>query len=335
MSDYRRNNKYAFAEGSTWGTAVSLGALDGFYPQEGIDGGYLEYANAIDRGAGQGQECNSQLGNQLERDISMDLWAYENDNKALQILAGFFGEDTVTGAADPYSHAGDFQNESGKFFTFGFDEANNVQIIPSAKITDLTLMHDQDGILHFDVSAKADTVAVGGGTALDTVTYKAISQAFRLQDFVLRMNAQSGDALDADDKVGVVDFNVNLTRAVETFVTSNGSKISEPTEGAFPENIITFTIPLLSDTLAGTLESAYKNETAFKCDATWGGSTADRELVIEFPQIIITKFEKPQDEVTPAIIEARIQKASAAPTGMTSEYMNYAWKCDESASVLA
>ena len=156
-----------------------------------------------------------------------------------------------------------------------------------------------------------------------------------LQNFTFRINGQSGDALDSGDDLEVSDFKISLARPSDSVIVSGGGYIAEPKEGGFPEFRVTFRIPR-KNTVAKTLYTAITNGTLQKAEAIYGGSSASRELKFSFPQLFVESVVIPFEEVVYADVTLRVQKASAAPTGMTGITMpTAAWQCGTASAVIS
>ena len=334
MGVIKRINKFAMAKGTTWGTAPSLGVNNGFFPQ-GTPGGLSpNRPNAVDEGAGMALPKSSYLGVYDPSAPSFQIFPYEDSAIALFWMALMMGDDTVVGVADPYTHTMLFQDESNIFVGFGWDEGSKVRLLPSAIMENFEIGVDGEGRIIFDATFKGSKITTGVGTELDTVTYKSINKTFLLRNTKLRINAQGGDALDADDEATLVDFKISKNRDSDSVVPAGSDYILQSKQGKFPKLTLTFAIPRI-DALAETLYDAYLAETLQKADLIFSGSIADRELKLEYSQVKITKADNPHDEILACNIECDIEIASAAPTGMTNLMPAAIWKTDVELSPLA
>jgi hypothetical protein len=331
-----RINIYALQKGTTWGTAATFGVLDGFYPQS-LSGLKLTRSNTPDKGAGMGFVRTSHQGPDQPVSPSFQILPYEDDTIALLLMAMIMGADTVTGAADPYTHTMEAQTLSDYFVSMGWNEdASQVKLLSSAIIESLEITADGDGRIVFNISLKGNTISDGAGTELDTVTYKAQDGVFKFSSLVLRMNAQGGAALASGDEITITDFRLKMTRPSDQVVPAGDSAIIQPKQGGFPEFELEFTIPR-RDTSSETIYDAFKAETLQKADMVFSGSSASRELKIELPQVKIVSCESPRDEVITCKVSAQLQKASSTPTGMTTGILapTAIWKTDIVTSPLA
>jgi len=334
-SELSRVNKYGYKKGVAWGTPVDMAAGDLFYPQS-ISGLDLKLKVTPDVGKGQGFETAAYVGGNDALSISFDTIMYQDGGAALLLLAQLFGTDVVTGATDPFSHTMTAEATSGKFGTLTFEEGSEVKTIPSAMPTGIKIAPNGDGIMVASVSMTGNTASIANASAISSGTYpsgEAVSP-FLLSGVTLRMNTQSGDALDSGDDLTITDLEVNLQRPVTTTVVNGATAISQPKEGGYPEFSISFRIPA-KDSLAVALYAAYIAGTRQKATLTLAGTAADHELAFSFPQITLDLVENPHDDVISTRVTGRIQRALTAPTGMTGiTYPTAAWKHVTAATVL-
>lgn len=326
----KRVNKYAIALASTWGTAVAPGALDGVYFQS-FDSFDKEMNETPDMGAGMGIEQNSEQGNDNPVAPNFVVWPYENDRASMLILAVFMGSDVISGVADPYTHKMQMQPISGKFVTIVGEEGTEIKTIPTAVIQSLTVAPNANGIIEFRGQFKGNTVDVSGSVA--AVTYKADDLAFLFKNLVLRINDQSGAALSGTDAIDISDFSITGSRPSDEVFVTGATTIAFPQEGEFPSLMLEFKIPHKS-AVSNQLYTDWINKTLKKIDMTFSGSGATRELLANWPQAKIEYITNPHDNVISTTVRLRLQKASAPPTGMTTNVPEFVWQNDEAASML-
>jgi len=323
MSVETRRNKFGIAQGSTWGTAVTVGANNGLYPRSvsGLDQVRNERANT---GIGKELEMNSVLGVIQPMSISMETPLNENCLSTAFLLALLLGADSVTGSADPYTHAMGLQGVADKFFTMIFEEGAETPVIPSIYPESLEIYPGDEGEIMMQFSGKGNKRQTGGDVS--SLTYSAIGVPFRFENLVFRINAQSGDALDSDDAVEISDFRIRIQRSTDGVHVAGSDSIIQPKEGGYPEVTIEFKLPRKA-TESATFWTAREAGTLQKADLVFSGSSADRELKIELPQLKIQSVSNPHDEIISTRVECRAQKAAAAPTGMTGILVpTFTWK---------
>jgi hypothetical protein len=334
-SELSRINKYGYKKASAWGTAVDMAAGDLFYPQS-ISGLDLKKKIAPEKGKGQGFESNSYTGPNDAMSVSFDEFIYQDGGIPLLLLAQIFGTDVVTGASDPYSHTMTAATTSGKFGTLVFEEGSEVKAIPSLMPTGIKIAPNGDGIMSMNVSAIGNTVSIGAAEAISSGAYAAGEGElpFKLSGLTLRMNAMSGDALDSGDDLVVTDIELDLQRPATTEVVNGATTVSLPKEGGYPEWKLSFRIPA-KDATSVALFTAYNADTAQKATLELAGTTGDHSLLFSFPRVMIESMENPHDDVISTRVVCRLQKAAAAPTGMTGiTYPTAVWEHVTTATVL-
>lgn len=334
-SELSRVNKYGYKKATTWGVAVDMAAGDLFYPQS-ISGLDIKLKVTPDVGKGQGFETAAYVGGNDALSISFDVLLYQDGGAALLLLAQLFGTDVVTGASDPYTHTMTAGATSGKFGTLAFEEGTEVKVVPSFMPTSGKIAPNGDGIMVLSVSGIGNKVSIANASAISSGTYgsgEALSP-FKLSGVTLRVNGQSGDALDSGDDLTVTDLEADFQRPADGVVVNGGTSISKPTEGGYPEFKVSFRIPA-KDATAVALYAAYIAGTRQKATLTLAGTAADHELAFSLPQITLDSVENPHEDVISTRVTGRIQRALTAPTGMTGiTYPTAAWKHATTATVL-
>lgn len=329
----KRVLKAAMVKATTWGTSVDPGANHGFFVQEV---GGIEYRRKMepDKAAGFGFESNAEQGSDEPLSVNVTAFAYEADRQTLMLLSMMFGSVSVTGAGDPYTHTGTVTPESDYMVTFAWQEGDEVKAIPTAKITDLSLLFNDNGTLNFEATMLGPKVSIASSTLLDDVTYSASSAALQLRNATFRINAQGGDALDSGDNLDVSDIKLTFSRPMDEVYVTNLGYIAEPKGGDYPEFKLEFSIPR-KNAASKTLYTAWAAETLQKATLTIAGTSSDRELSIILPQLKLESVDFPFEDIIPCRVVARIQKAASNPTGMSSTYPQFTWKTAISASTLS
>lgn len=307
-----RLDTVAIAQGTTWGTEATVGALDGAYVQPGFSGFSLTRGESPDMGAGFGLEANSEQGNDNVVPVNMTLWPYEDGKTALKLLAGLLGDDTTAGVADPYTHTLDMQEESGIFWSVAGQEGAEDKVIVSAFLEEWTMSFNGQGICEWSFSGKGNTVE---GTTISGVTYQAQTGVYLFRNTSLKMNAQAGADVAAETDLGITDLTLKITRPSDEVYVTGSTNIAQPKEGPFPEAMIEFTIPHKNSD-SQTLYTAWAAQTLQKCQIIITGS-ANRSITISMPQVKLQEVTNPWDDVISTKVIGRLQTASTAPTGMT------------------
>lgn len=330
----QRQLKHAIALASAWGTAVETSTLDGAYIKN-VSGLERRRKLSVDKSAGMGFESTAYHGIEEAPTPNFTMDCQENDAIPLLLLAAMMGADSVAGGSDPYTHTMAAQEVSGKLLTYRHQELDECKVIPTMALDSLKLSFNGEGILEFAATGIGNKYTdSAAATDLDSLTYSVMSTPFTMQNFTFRLNAQSGDALDSSDDADVANFEINLARPMNGEPVSGGDAIAQPTEGAFPEFRISFRFPQKT-AVVKALEAAITAGTKYKAEATYSGSSASRELKFSFPQLFIESVSVPKDEVLPAEVVMRVQKAASAPTGMTGITMpTAAWKNGIASAIL-
>lgn len=328
----KRMLKIAVAKATEWGTAEAVGAGDGLRALT-ISGMDRQINIAPDHSAGQQFEGFAHVGIDVTPNPAYTVLINENDDVAMLALAAILGDDVVSGGSDPYTHTMPFEDEGAVFLSLYRQEGDEVKACASFKPTSVEQSFDGNGILQFSVSGIGNKITTAAADACDTVTFPTRSTAYTMDDTVFRINAQAGDALDADDAVEVADLVVTFGRESDTVLVTGGDAIVEPKDGAYPTCMMTFRIPR-KNAMSKTLYTGMGAGTMFKGDITISGSSASRELLEQFPQLQVESCSNPDNDVIYTEVTLRGQKASAAPTGMTATKPTVAWKCGVSGALV-
>ena len=195
----------AWVPTTTWDSAATIAALDGILPLS-ID--------KIDKGGTWDFDDSSGLSFRTQGSV-----IFEEANPTIVgrmrwngawwcALANLIGDDTQSGAGDPWTHTFNYQAESALVgLTLGIEinnTANGIQEVSSLKVTGVTLEPD-GGFWNFNVTTLGTTWDKAGdatfnGTAADNVTYSSSAQRMRYKANQLRINDDAG-ALDSNDVI--------------------------------------------------------------------------------------------------------------------------------------
>lgn len=322
---------------ATWGTAVTLGASNGFIVRT-IDRITLGGEPEFDDGAG--------LGTVSQYDRFMDeanpnVVASLRWNSVLWcVLAQMIGDDTKTGpTGNIYTHTLNWQEENplAGGICQGIEinnTANGIFEIPSYKVTSLSLEAD-GGVWNMNYNTMGDTVLHGGdatfdGTAADNVTSYTEGQRMRYKANQLRRNAQAGGALGSGDVIAdasnmVISFERNYDPMDDVLKGSSTTdrRRAEPVEnyenGAGPVIILAYDI---KTAVLDTSLDDLNDSTEYKADVVMAetiGSDAHTftqefgRLVAMDPQVAIDRHLRiPRSNTYRAIVP------SATPTGLST-----------------
>lgn len=327
----------AVKQGSTWGTAVAVGALDELFVSSDGDPQLKQEFKPFG-GLNQVVPQDGDLGAAEAIDFSP---AFEGEGCGLQyemgamgsLIVGLFGTSTsVTqqGATTAYKHVIDWADEATDFFTFATERPGDIWEVPSCVPMKLSLKPG-NGFLQGSITLRGNylnnTSTTNTATQLDAITKAASGNIIRFQDGVFRINAQSGDELDSGDNLTLSDFEINLERSMDALQVLGGDYIAQPAESAF---LGTLKIKLPHETgTAATWFANFLAQTAQKASLTFTGPTEagtgyNYSWMIAFPRLMpkVAPGVKLEDIIS-GEIEFLILEASAAPTGMTGHTRPY------------
>jgi hypothetical protein len=319
--------KAAFAIASTFGTAVALGADDGFdadsithstnpteLSREGIGSGLSMQTDAVQGALAPG-------GN-----ISF-VPSYENGMTAF--MAAFFGQANApveqTATEGDYLHQFAFAESPLRFGTLAF-EATDTREIEYTSVYPTQLQFTAEDIPNFLqvsgdwVSGERDLASVtnadlSGVTITDTesVTVKNESE--------FQINVQSAGALGVSDRVCIASYDLTLARPKEQLSEICGvAGLSEPiADGLFTAEL-TVEFSGLDDF---TWYDAADNETEYKAllqvEGTQIGAGLNKTFAIYLPRLKVVQdptYDLEDPGVNPHTVTFTGLAATAAPTGM-------------------
>jgi len=320
----KRLNVSAFKKAATWGTEVDVNAagtgilpLNPGVPKHGIIAIEDESAaSAFEHDLDQGDYEAVDFG--LEFDLR-----YEGLGPMIAMIMGTAGAPSQQEATAAYLHTLQLKNKiAGLFGTYATEKHDKIHVVPSAKPYKITLTPD-GGKIKATIGIIGDKVIDDSSivTAMDSVTVPDIHNRVLFRQGVFRMNAQSGDALDDDDKVKVKDFTIELERGgMAQHYESENRAIIEPLEEGKPKVKVTLNFNRMDDT--NKLYFAdWKAETEKKMDIVFTGAVIEDAYSyyhkFQFPRLKIEDVDFPDDNIIPASITLRGLLADSAPTGMT------------------
>lgn len=332
-----RRNKYAIAKAAAWGTSVTLGALTLINPTGTGGNAGQEREIVMNPGAGFPLPMCVAQGPEKPAELKFTIWAHEDSLNALMLLCMIYGNNTPTGAGDPYTHTGIWQDVAEYMFTWGNENGDQEFRIPTAMLDNLTFKFDTGAnVVVFESSAKGNKLEISADTTsiFATSTLKTCTAPFSMHGTTLWINTQSGGALSGSDAASVIDLQLEMPRPSDAVHVTGSSYIIQPKQGAVPERKLTFKIPH-KDAMAKTLYTAYLAKTAQKALITCSGTSANRELKLFEPIGWITKCSNPDNDVIATEVELLLGKATAAPTGMAQASPYFIWKTNVAISPIA
>lgn len=324
MSLVQRENKVAYAKGSTWGTAVQPEANCGLYVKGHTPPKGARKVVTNEDEFGRGMASESQVLEYEGQSGSMSLRVYYEGLE--EIIASLMGTHSV---AEDAINTGSYNHEivldtvmSSFFHTIAWDEGDEIKAVNSSRFVSGTFNY-ADG-LNLDVNYLGDQVSVAGWSNLDTVTYPSVDQGvFKLSGATVQINAEGGAALGSGDELKPSGIDIAITRGFEALpVTAGSNTITEPIEKTAPVVEVTLNFPKKESETAAFL-AAFNNRDYKKMMITFdsgdqiGVSGANYEIAFYFPRVFL--MEAPdygQDTPLPTTVKLKALLATSAPTGM-------------------
>lgn len=218
-------------------------------------------------------------------------------------------------------------NKLGLYGTIVRDKVEMVSEVPGAKFTGFTVRTGEGGRLEVDFRFIGDTEksdsTINTATQVSALTFP--TQGFRafLPDLVFRVNAQSGDALDADDNLKITSITVNFDQPFDTKHVGGSHTLIEPKENGHPTTTIAVTFARY-DSTSHAFFAAHRDNSRYKGELIITGPVigtlaTSYALKMQFPNLAVPLYVAPTgsgQQVEPsATFEAL--STTAAPTGMT------------------
>lgn len=324
--------KYAFKKATTWNTAVAAGAGNGFL---GLDLSLkADSPPVVDDSRGQLFAVDSTAG-EVKCEGTVPAYLRYNDSSLLTMLAIVMGT-----AAAPTLHAGGTTsydhilkvalNNDGLFGTLCAALGSlGVEEIPSWKPNKINLKWDTGKPVQITISGAGIDVTTSGTNTLVTfnnVTVLERANRVYMARTELRLNAQSGIALAAGDKLGVSSIELTFERKQTglpgTYVSTDAEPrdlIDEPTGDGMFDASLKLQFPRTANLAA---RADLKNHVSKKAEIICTGPIIEGTIpyLIRF-QMPHLKPKQYENSYEPGNIKNvrgyEIHGATAAPAGMT------------------
>jgi hypothetical protein len=323
----RRLLAAGFKKGSTWGTAVALGATDELRVK-GISGmthsrDYSpgEYANTPFVAGGVLTDIKAPDPS-LSGDLLYDAGAL------FRAIAMLFGTAGVSAVAETSAYTHTFQwadLADGLFGTLALENPGIIYECASWKPSELALKVG-GGRIQFDVKGRGNVVidssTVNAAAQMDALTFAGQDAPVLFNHAAIKMNAQGGADVAAATALVVSGMNPTFKRAYDGIHVAGSPSIVEPKESGFPDIRLKLDFPryatdntgLQAAMIAGTLQKVLIVLTS---PLLAGATTAKYALSIFYPGMRIVQQDAPWDEIVKNGIELVAEQAAAAVTGMT------------------
>lgn len=322
----------AIAQGSTWGTAVAVGAGDGIrILTESIVGGPaslpretigLQWGDVFDVASEEHQ--GPMTGN---------LYYGANCGLLLAMIFGTSGSPTQTppSTGTSYLHVVTLADALADFVTLCIAKRPSQKWweYSSAMAAELRIRGEGNGRVTWELAlipANLDrNSSTNTTTETDAVTVPSIEGAVRFKDGLFRINAQAGSALASPtDDIDIASFELVVRRDLSRDFLADGTTfVAQPCEQGPCEVMLTVSTRSYD---AETWKAAWAAGTEYKADLKFtgtgldGGSGADPYYEFEFPRLVVA--EDPQASIggrgrITHTVSFKGIKAASAPSGMT------------------
>lgn len=329
----------AWKKGTTWGTAVAAGALDGIYAKSVPfpDGG-TELIENMQISGSPTQKPPTLGDRRFTGSILADL-VYEGLETLIAQVMGTAGAPSTVDTTAKLHVFKIKQELDGIFGTLAYEAVKDTTIFeaPSFKLTGFTLRGKANGNIEIEFRGIAydftPSSAVNTTTTIDTVTVPTNSQYLStFGHLAFWMNAQTGAALDSTMAYFISEFEVTVDRAIEAVVTTRfGNKVDEPHQNGFAKVGLRVTfahlqdgtggnLSLIADQLAGTEKKAQIRLTS---TVLAGAATQMFQHILWFPRIVALPSEKPKltgPNVLSWSQSFQCYHVTTIPTGFTAGY---------------
>lgn len=321
------NISAAIKKAAVWSTPVACGAGNGVLIQPPTM--KLSRDDMVDDSLGTYFAKAADMGQTAVGGVSIPAYLrYDSLDLLIGLAMGATGGAPVQqGATAAYAQSFTLADSlDGLFGTFAVNKDGvYVEELPSLKITGFTIKGEVGKPVQITFEGIAndkryDSVT-NTGASFANVTYTETENRVLYRHCVMRMNAQSGGALAAGDKIYPSSFELSFKRAMSgVYGVSGFDTIDEPTNDGKPE--VTLRLEFPRDT-AATLMTDFAAGNAKKMDIVFtGGLIADtyyRTFKMEFPNLHIKDADAP---VVQGIIKQTVDfdclGCAAAPTGMAA-----------------
>jgi len=312
---------------ATWGTAVVCGANDGILiTSESLS---QKIEELLDDSVGL---AFIQRTDQGKIDVAGNIEAYlryEGLDVALALIMGTAGTPSQQGESDAYTNSYVIADAmTGLFATVAIKKkSDKAWEFTSVKLHGFTLAAEMNLPAKLTLNAIADQLTLASEanttTTLADLTYPDKGNRIIMNaDTTVEINDESGDAVDADDKVYPNSIELAFNRPAEGDHLPGSNYINEPADNDFPEPILTLNFPRYNDANHGFFED-WIADTRKKGEIYFKGaqieSTYYYEMKITMPNM---KLIDPEAAIAgagkiPSTLKFRLLGTDTAPTGMT------------------
>ena len=312
---------------ATWGTAVACGAGDGLLIlSENVSPAIEEH---LDDSAGLAFIQRTDKG-KAEASGTIDAYMrYEGLDVALALIMGAAGAPSQQEATTAYTNSYVMADSIwGKFATYAAKKkSDKIHELPAIKLHGFKLSGEMNGPVRISLDCMANELELASTTntiaTMANVTYP--DKGNRIiwdSNATWKINDESGDALDDDDKIYPSSFELSFTRPMDPDWVAGATGMAEPSPTGFPEALLTLNFPRYDDDNHGFFTD-WDAFTRKKMEIYFKGalieSTYYYELKISMPNLKATDVKAPMTGPSkiPLSVSFRLLGTDTAPTGMT------------------
>lgn len=336
MAVHARQTKVGINIGTSgsWGTgsavATAVGAGDGHYVRDDMSI-QLQMMQSFDDSAGQNYIGSVQSGNTEAVAFTVPTYLHFNDAFQNVLWALTFGtggtSPTQVGTTTAYTNTFEpATNKTGRYATIVRDKSLMISEVPGAKFSGFDLSFGEGGRAEINWVGVGDVEksdsTINTATQISALTFPTLGRRAFFDDMTVRVNSQSGGALDSTAKLYVTTARVRFSQPMDSKHVSGATTIIEPEENGFPEATIELEFGRY-DSASHAFFAAHRDTTAYKADITFVGptlATTTYGLTLQFPNMVVTSYQAPvpggASQVAPSMT-LRALSTTSAPTGMT------------------
>lgn len=322
------------ATAGSWSTgaavATAVGAGDGHFLRDDVD---LQMRRQIskDDHAAQSFVGMIQVSNYEAIQTQLPMFLHWNDawqNVLFALALGTGGTAPAQiGATIAYTNT--FEPATTRttlYATLVRDKVQHVSEIPGAVFNGFEINVGDMGRMEIDwlIIGNVEKVdsAVNTSTQVAALTFPTSGRRFFWKDGVVRLNSQSGDALDADDAMKFTKMKLRVEQPMDVKFAGGSPTIIQPLDNGFPKITLDLTFARY-DATSKAFFASHRDGDRYKGDIIFTGAAIDATssygLKLELPHLAVMAYKAPlpstqQGEPT---IQLEGLGTSSAPTGMT------------------
>jgi hypothetical protein len=232
----------------------------------------------------------------------------------------------AAGGATSKVHTIKWADAYAQFFTFAVERPAQIWEVPSVVPYKLNIKVAEGfmkGVISLRGSPWTNASAVNTATQMDAITYVDTdgTRRIKLGQGVVWMNAESGAALQASDKIDVSEIEVDYERPIDAIPVAGTDGIMQPSQPDFSKIVVKLKLPRANATNLAYL-ATFQAGTPQKMTITFTGPLIEVDhyyrLVLGFTKLVLMDPpDAPLDPMISNTLTFEFQESAAAPTGMT------------------